>query len=224
MSYTIYHPAPGEIKGVLFDMDGVILDSEKLYAKFWAEAAAAYGYPMTYEQSLGMRSLNRDAGQAYLSSLFGSEIHYPTIRAKRIELMNAYVAENGVEAKPGVFELLDYLDAHNIPFCLTTASPMDRIEDHLGRLRLLERFRHICTAYMVPHGKPEPDIYLLGAKTLNLPPENCLALEDSYTGLLSAHRAGCKASIVPDLDQPDERILKIAYAKFDSLEDVIDIL
>ena len=224
MSYTIFRPDDAPIRGVLFDMDGVILDSEKLYAKFWAAACESFGFPMTYEQALGMRSLNRDAGQAYLSSLFGPDIRYPDVRSRRIELMDAYVAQHGVEAKPGVNELLDFLQQRNIPFALTTASPMDRIEAHLGSLGLLEKFRHICTAYQVPHGKPEPDIYLLGAKTIGLPPQNCLALEDSYTGILSAHRAGCKATIVPDLDQPGENILSIAYAKADSLLDVIDMI
>lgn len=224
MSYEILHPTSALIRGVLFDMDGVILDSEKLYARFWAEACASFGYPMTYQQALGMRSLNRDMGQAYLSSLFGPEIHYPSVRAKRIALMDAHVEVHGVEAKPGIFELLDFLHQRNIPCAVTTASPLDRIENHLGRLGLYEKFDHICTAYQVPHGKPAPDIYLLGAKTLGLPPENCLALEDSYTGILSAHRAGCMATIVPDLDQPGENILSIAYAKADSLNDVIPLI
>ena len=227
MAYEILHPKqgfPASIRGVLFDMDGVILDSEKLYAKFWAEGCEYYGYHMTYPQALGMRSLNAQAGQEYLSSLFGPEISYPLVRAKRIERMDAYVEENGIEAKPGIFQLLDYLAARHIPYAITTASPNDRIQNHLGRLGLYERFDHICTAHEVPHGKPAPDIYLLGAKTIGLPPESCLALEDSYTGILSAYRAGCLATIVPDLDQPGENILSIAYARADSLTDVIDLM
>ena len=227
MAYEILHPRegfPAGIRGVLFDMDGVILDSEKLYARFWAAGCESFGYSMTYQQALGMRSLNAQAGQAYLSSLFGPDISYPQVRAKRIELMDAYVEENGVEAKPGVFQLLDYLASRAIPYAITTASPLDRIANHLGRLGLYQRFPHICTAHAVAQGKPAPDIYLLGAKTIGLPPESCLALEDSYTGLLSAHRAGCLASIVPDLDQPGPEILDIAYAKLDSLTDVIDLM
>lgn len=227
MAYEILHPRegfPAGIRGVLFDMDGVILDSEKLYARFWAAACESFGYSMTYQQALGMRSLNAQAGQAYLSSLFGPDISYPQVRAKRIELMDAYVEENGVEAKPGILPLLDYLTSRRIPYAITTASPLDRIQNHLGRLGLYQRFPHICTAHAVAQGKPAPDIYLLGAKTIGLPPESCLALEDSYTGLLSAHRAGCLASIVPDLDQPSPEILDIAYAKLDSLTDVIDLL
>lgn len=227
MAYEILHPRegfPAGIQGVLFDMDGVILDSEKLYARFWAAGCESFGYSMTYQQALGMRSLNAQAGQAYLSSLFGPDISYPQVRAKRIELMDAYVEENGVEAKPGILPLLDYLTSRRIPYAITTASPLDRIQNHLGRLGLYQRFPHICTAHAVAQGKPAPDIYLLGAKTISLPPESCLALEDSYTGLLSAHRAGCLASIVPDLDQPSPEILDIAYAKLDSLTDVIDLM
>ena len=227
MAYEILHPRqgfPAGIRGVLFDMDGVILDSEKLYARFWAAGCQCCGYHMTYQQALGMRSLNAQAGQEYLSSLFGPEISYPLVRAKRIELMDAYVEENGIEAKPGIYELLDYLAQKKIPYAITTASPKDRIQNHLGRLGLYERFSHICTAHEVAHGKPAPDIYLLGAETIGVPPEFCLALEDSYTGLLSAYRAGCLASIVPDLDQPGEEIRSIAYAKLDSLADVIDLL
>lgn len=227
MAYEILHPKqgfPASIRGVLFDMDGVILDSEKLYAKFWAAGCEYYGYHMTYPQALGMRSLNAQAGQEYLSSLFGPDISYPLVRARRIELMDAYVEENGIEVKPGIFELLDYLAARHIPYAITTASPNDRIRNHLGRLGLYERFDHICTAHEVPQGKPAPDIYLLGAKTIGVPPECCLALEDSYTGILSAHRAGCLATIVPDLDQPGENILSIAYARADSLADVIDLM
>lgn len=224
MAFEILHPRSQTIGGVLFDMDGVILDSEKLYAKFWAAGCEHFGYHMSYAQALGMRSLNAQAGQRYLSSLFGPEISYPQVRAQRIALMDAYVQAHGVEAKPGVEALLDVLTARGIPYAITTASPPDRIADHLGRLGLYERFPHICTAHQVPQGKPAPDIYLLGAKTIGLPPEQCLALEDSYTGLLSAHRAGCLATIVPDLDEPDENILSIAYARADSLLDVIDML
>ena len=161
MAYEILHPKqgfPASIRGVLFDMDGVILDSEKLYAKFWAAGCECYGYHMTYPQALGMRSLNAQAGQEYLSSLFGPDISYPLVRARRIELMDAYVEENGIEAKPGIFELLDYLAARHIPYAITTASPNDRIRNHLGRLGLYERFDHICTAHEVPQGKPAPDI------------------------------------------------------------------
>ena len=227
MSIQYYNPQWGAkrpIRGILFDMDGLVLDSEALYTRFWREAANVMGYPMTVEQSLGMRSLGKKLGQPYLESLFGPSIDYTTLRLKRIELMDAYVAKHGIAVKPGIYELLDYMDAKCIPGAITSSSPMEFIEKHLSGANLLHRFRKLCSGHAIPNGKPAPDIYLLGAKELELKPEECLALEDSPTGILSAYRAGCLPVMIPDLDQPGEETQKLLYAKADSLTDIIDIL
>ena len=212
------------IRGLLFDMDGLVLDSEKLYTRFWREAAAALGYPMTVEQSLGMRSLGKKHGQPYLESLFGPGIDYTTLRNKRIELMDAYVEIHGISPKPGIFELLDYMEARGIAAAITSSSPMDAIRKHLTAVNLLHRFQKLCSGHDIPNTKPAPDIYLLGAKELGLDPAECLALEDSPTGILSAYRAGCLPVMIPDLDQPGEDTQKLLYAKADSLADVITLL
>ena len=213
-----------EIKGVLFDMDGVVLDTEALYARFWREAAAEQGYSMSYEQALGMRSLNNVAGQAQLESYFGPGVSRQKFREIRIRRMDAYTDVYGVEPKPGIFELLDYLDSMGIPKAITTSSPLERVEKYLQPLGLLHRFDRICSGHQVPRGKPEPDIYLYGAACLGLAPELCLALEDSYTGLVSASRAGCMAVMVPDLDQPDQRSRELLFGVADSLSDVIGMI
>lgn len=212
------------IKGVLFDMDGVVLDTEKLYARFWAEAAQALGYPMTYEQALGMRSLNSQAGQAKLESYFGPGVSRAAMRDKRVELMDAFVAEHGVAPKPGIVELLDFLQEKGISAAITTSSPKARVEQYLKPLGLLERFDKICTGYEVRHGKPEPDIYIYGAESLGLRPEECLAIEDSPAGIESAFRAGCMAVLVPDLDGSTEEMRKKLFAEADSLADIICLI
>lgn len=224
MAFEILNKNTPRIRGVLFDMDGLVLDSEVLYTRFWREAAAALGYTMTVEQSLGMRSLGKKLGQPYLESLFGPEIDYTTLRAKRIELMDVYVAQHGIPPKPGIHELLDYLADHGIAAAITSSSPMEYIERHLSAVHLAHRFQKLCSGHEVPNGKPAPDIYLHGAATLGLQPEECLALEDSPAGILSAFRAGCHPVIIPDLDQPSEETLSRCYAKADSLKDIIDIL
>ena len=227
MGNVIYHPQWGEnrpIRGVLFDMDGLVLDTEKLYTRFWMEAANDLGFPMTFQQALGMRSLNRDLGQEKLTSYFGPGVSYTTIRARRIELMDAFIAANGIEAKPGIRELLDWLKAQGIASAITSSSPMTNIRRHLSAHDLLHRFDRLCSGYDVPNGKPAPDIYLRGAASLGLRPEECLALEDSPTGILSAYRAGCLPVMIPDQDQPDAETIRILYAKADSLTDVIDLL
>ena len=224
---TYYNPQWGEsrpIRGILFDMDGLVLDSESLYTRFWREAAQALGYTMTVEQSLGMRSLGKKLGQPYLESLYGPGIDYTTLRNKRIELMEVYVDQHGIAPKVGIYELLDYMEENGIAAAITSSSPMESIERHLAAVNLLHRFQKFCSGHNIPNGKPAPDIYLLGAKELGLKPEECLALEDSPTGVLSAYRAGCLPVMIPDLDQPGEETQKILFAKADSLVHVIDIL
>ena len=225
MSIEIYKAGDTPvIRGVLFDMDGLVLDTEKLYSRFWMEACHFYGYPMTYEQSLEMRAANSRLGAENLHRFFGPDIDYVTIRNKRIELMDAFIAENGVEPKPGIFELLDALEARGIPAAITSSSPADRIRDHLESLGVYHRFAAICSGYDVPCGKPAPDIYLHGAASLGLPPEVCLALEDAPLGILSAFRAKCIPVMVPDQDQPDAQTQSMLYAKADTLSDIISLL
>lgn len=226
MGYTIYNQKAQSlpVRGVLFDMDGVVLDTEKLYARFWREAAAALGHDMSYEQALGMRSLSSTAGQAQLERYFGKGVSRAEFRAKRIELMDAYIDVHGVDLKPGIIELLEHLEEAGIPAAITTSSPLERVRRYLGPHGLLDRFARLCSGAEVAHGKPEPDIYLYGAACLGFKPEECLAIEDSPAGVLSAYRAGCKTVMVPDLDQPDAETEKLLFAKADSLLDVITLI
>ena len=222
-----YHPEWGAerpIFGVLFDMDGLVLDSERLYTRFWREAAQTLGYPMTVAQSLGMRSLVKALGQPYLESLFGPGVDYTIMREKRIELMDAYVAVHGIAPKPGIYALMDFLNENHIPAAITSSSPMEYIRRHLEKADLLHRFTALCSGHEVPNGKPAPDIYLLGAKSLGLDPRNCLALEDSPTGIRSAYAAECLPVMIPDLDQPDAETKHLLYAKADSLNDIITLI
>ena len=224
MALHIYKQNTPRIRGVLFDMDGLVLDTEKLYTRFWMEALQFYGFPMTLEQSLKLRAANTQLSTQILQGYFGPTVDYKLCRDKRVELMDAFIEEHGVEPKPGISQLLDALDARGIPAAITSSSPVDRIEKHLGSLNLLHRFQKICSGYDVPWGKPAPDIYLHGAASLGLPPEQCLALEDAPTGILSAYRAGCVTVMVPDMDQPDPETEKLLCAKADSLLDVIELL
>ena len=224
MALYRYNQNTPRIRGVLFDMDGLVLDTEKLYSRFWMEACHFYGFPMTYEQSLKMRAANSQVGAENLRGFFGPDIDYVTVRNKRIELMDGFIAEYGVEPKPGIFELMDFLEEQGIPAAICSSSPRNRIQEHLGSLGIYHRFAAICSGYDVPCGKPAPDIYLHGAASLGLAPEECLALEDAPLGIESAFRAGCFPVIIPDLDQPSEETLSRCYAKADSLKDIIDIL
>ena len=212
------------IKGVISDMDGVMLDSEKLYVRFWCEAAQSLGFPMKKEHALGIRSLARVFAVKKLQSWFGTEFDYDSVRNKRIELMDKYVAENGIEAKSGAKELLIWLKQNGYKTALATATPVDRASLYLKQVGLLEFFDVICSAREVKRGKPEPDIYLLAAKRLGLAPGECMALEDSQNGVRSAFAAGCKTVLVPDLDNPENELKGCLYAVADNLSAVKKLL
>ena len=201
------------VQGVLFDLDGVVIDTEKLYTRFWMEAAADLGHPMTLTQALQMRSLGSIESQEKLDSFFGSGVlAYDVLRNRRIELMEAFIAEHGIEEKKG------------IPCAITSSSSIPLIRRHLGDLGLLDGFTALCSGKDVPQGKPAPDIYLHGAATLGIAPEHCLAIEDSPAGIEAAWRAGCMDVIVPDQDQPDGEVLSRSFARADSLLDVMELL
>ena len=225
MAYEVYKTQWSRpVKAVLFDMDGLVLDTEKLYSRFWMEACHFYGFPMTYPQSLCMRALNAQLGEAKLKEFFGDTIDYPTVRSKRIELMERYVNECGVDLKPGIRELLQWMQEKGIPGAIASSSPVPRIRKHLAFHGLDGAFTALCSARDVAKGKPEPDIYLHAAATLGFQPEECLALEDSPTGIRSAASAGCLTVMIPDQDQPPEEIKALLYSKADSLKDIIDLL
>lgn len=227
MAYEIYKPEQGTrrpVRGVLFDMDGLVLDTEKLYSRFWMEACQFYGFPMTFEQALSLRAMNAKRATAILQHYFGQEIDYLTVRDKRIELMEIFVDEHGVDLKPGIVELLDYLDTSGIPAAITSASPIPRIRKYLAKHGLDVRFAALCSGRDVPNGKPEPDIYLHGATALGLEAEECLALEDAPAGIQSASCAGCLTVMIPDQDQPSEETKALLYAKADTLADIIPLL
>lgn len=210
-------------KGIISDMDGVILDTEKLYVRFWREAASFYGFPMTLEHALGIRSLSGKLAEEKLQGWFGKEFDYNAVRQKRIELMDEFVSQNGVEPKPGAKALLSYIKDNGYALALATATPVDRAGRYLKSVELYSFFDQIVSAREVKRGKPAPDIYLCAAKRLGLDPKECIALEDSQNGIRSAFAAGCKTIMVPDLDRPTEEIMPLLFGVANGLEDVINI-
>ncbi|MBQ1839041.1 MAG: HAD family phosphatase [Ruminococcus sp.] len=212
------------IKAVISDMDGVILDSEKLYVRFWCEAAQSFGFPMQREHALGIRSMARPFAIAKLQGWFGASFDYDRVRDRRVALMDEYVSAHGIEAKPGAKELLEWLKANGYPVALATATPVARATEYLAQVGLLPYFDAICSARQVAHGKPEPDIYLYAAERLGVAPEACLALEDSPNGVRAASSAGCKTVLIPDLDDPSPSLKDLLYATATNLTDISHLL
>ena len=213
-----------EIKGAIFDMDGLMLDTERLLMKFWIAAAREYGFDMKEENVLGIRSLAAKFAAPKLQSELGKDFDYYKVKKKRIELMNAYVREHGVDKKPGLDKLLDHLKINGFKIAVATATDMERTKMYLTSVGVWDYFDAVVCGPMVENGKPEPDIYLKASECLGLKPQECIALEDSPNGIKSAHSAGCYPIMIPDLSQPDAETSALLYRKFDRLDEVIDIL
>lgn len=213
-----------KIKGLISDMDGVILDSEKLYVRFWCEAGRFYGFPMEKKHALSIRSMARPLASEKLKGIFGDSFDYDAVRRKRVELMDKYVEQNGIEAKPGAKELLVYLKKNGYKVALATATAPERAEKYLKAHDLYKYFDVTVSASMVNIGKPAPDIYLKAAEMLSLSPQSCVALEDSPNGIKSASSAGCVTVMVPDLDKPSDDILPLLHDVANGLCDVKRIL
>ena len=216
--------AEREIQGVIFDMDGLLVDTEKLYNRFWREAAHDFGYEMTYADALSIRSLTPAYAAELLKKRFDSAFPYDAIKEHRRVIMQEYIDREGVEPKKGAAQLLEYLKDHDYRTALATASPLRRAKRYLDSIGIWEYFDVKVGGEEVHLGKPEPEIYLTAARKLGLNPEQCIALEDSPNGIMSASGAGCRPVMVPDLDEPDAQTGKLLYACVPSLEEVITLL
>ena len=210
------------LKGAIFDMDGLMIDTEKLYLKFWIQSAKDFGYDMKPEHVYAIRSMARKYSIPTLKGFLGEDCPTEEIRAHRTELMAEYINEHGLEVKKGLFELLYYLKGREIKMAVATATPRSRTTEYLEKIGAAKFFSTVICGDMVETGKPAPDIYLTAARELGLPPEECAAFEDSPNGIKAAHAAGCHAIMIPDMTQPDDEIKPLLSAVYENLGLAVD--
>lgn len=209
------------IKGAVFDMDGLMIDTEKLYLLYWKKAAADFGYDMKDEHVYAIRSLARKYSIPMLKSFFGEDFPTEEVRARRTEMINAHIEKNGIDLKKGLFELLNWLKDHGVKLAVATATPRERATLYLRKINALDLFDTVVCGDMIANGKPDPDIYLTAARELDLPPEQCAAFEDSPNGIKAAHAAGCHAIMIPDMTPPDDEITPLLSAVYPDLAQAI---
>ena len=203
-----------EFKGIVFDMDGVILDSEKIYRKYEYVAAEKYGLPMDNIEEF----CNRIAGgtkhtnKIVFQEFFNTDIDYMEYRDVVSAGVEAYATEYGYEVKPGIKELFDFLKERKIKIALATSTDKDRATRFLEPHGLLPYFDAMVFGDIIPpgRGKPNPDIYLAACKQLGTEPAETIGVEDSRNGVLSSSRGGLFTVMVVDLIPPDDAVREYA--------------
>ena len=211
-------------KGAIFDMDGVLVDSEKLYLRFWQEACEAYGFSLSYEQALSLRSNSPEAAKPKFLKWFGEGADYFAIRELRRKLMAEYIDRNGVALKQDVEQVLRVLREKRIKLAVATASPMKRARHYLEPHGIFSLFDAVISGNDLIRSKPAPDIYIAAAKELGLSPHECIAVEDSPAGIISAKTAGCFTVMVPDLSPPDEYIMPSIDYLAVTISDILSLI
>ena len=187
-------------------------------------AAKDYGYDMKREHALQIRSMAAEFAIPKLEEIFGKGFPYHDIKKHRIELMEEYVNKNGVDKKKGADIVPQILRANGLKVAIATSSDSYRTNKYLSMAGIKFDFDVIVCGPEITHSKPAPDIYLTAARKLGVKPSECIALEDSPNGIMSAYNAGCLPIMIPDLDEPDENTKKNIHAKLDSLNELIEFL
>ncbi len=216
---------PGKnYQAVLFDMDGLLLDTEPLWRHAWQCAALEFGFTISDPLYLQIVGLNPGDTDAVLVEALGGQFPIKAARKRRNELWTQRVQREGIALKPGVHTMLARLQGLSIPWAIATSSDNWAADRCLRAAGIEQHFPLRATSDQVRCGKPEPDLYLKAAQLLGMDPTRCLALEDSDVGARAALRAGADTLIVPDLKPPSAGIRGAAVQVLDSLDQAADWL
>ena len=204
------------IQGVVFDMDGLMFDTERIGYEGWKYAGKKLGIHMKDELIASFRGTGEKEKRRHFKEAFGSEELYDEAKE--------WIDKNGLPVKKGLVELLEYLKKENIPAALATSTNRKKALGYLDMANVTEYFSASVCGDEVKAAKPAGDIFIAAADALGVPTEKCLVLEDSPNGLKAAKNAGCKAIVIPDLSQAPKKEEGLWDAKVSNLKEVIEII
>jgi HAD superfamily hydrolase (TIGR01509 family) len=199
------------IQAIIFDMDGLMLDTERLAQAAWQRAGAELGYDLPDEIYLLAVGRTAQATEEIFRGHFGADSPFAEIYARKQQYYHDAIEQGLVPLKAGLLELLDLIDELGLPKAVATSTARPLAEQKLRATGLLNRFPFIVCGNEVPNGKPAPDIFLAAAAKLEIAPAHCLVLEDSPAGIRAAHAAGMRAVHIPDLVPSSAEIAALAF-------------
>lgn len=213
-----------DMKAVVFDMDGVLFDTEYLCMEGWRRVAAKWDMQGIEEVSRRAIGLNATDTEALVLSVYGKDFPYGDFREEISRWYQSCIAKRGLPRKPGVEKLLGYLKRSGYLIGLASSTRYASVVRHLKQAEIIDDFQVLVTGDMIEHSKPLPDIYLLACKKLGVEPGKSYAIEDSPNGIRSAHAAGMKAIMVPDLIEPDQEMRELSHIICKDLLEVLAYL
>lgn len=214
-----------DIKAVLFDMDGLMVDTESLATEAFIHSAKKQGYDMTKEETLLVLGFTTKSIYEFWENYFkNSDVSGKQLVDDHYKYIENILFTIGPRKMPYIEELLKYLKESNYKVAVASSSNMDHIINNMEKTGLKKYIDEFASGAEVENGKPAPDVFLLAAERLGVKPEECLVLEDSKAGVIAGSSAGAKVIMVPDMFKPDEVCKEKAYRIVNNLGEVISIL
>lgn len=196
------------LKGAIFDHDGLMFDTEKIWQKNWNEIAMEMGITLPEEFKHDISGTNGDLMRSVICRYY----HVEDGHAIQEECVRRVQKDESIhiDAKPGLSDILNMFQKHGVKMAVASSSPKDMLLRNLKNAGIDTYFDAVVSGTEVKRGKPYPDIFLEAAEDLCLDPRECYVFEDAYNGVRAGHAAGCETIMVPDLVQPDDEIRSIA--------------
>lgn len=213
-----------ELDAIVFDMDGVIFDTETIALRSWQDTADAHNLGDITETAMKCVGRSTVDTLKIFEEAYGDRISIKQMHIECINRFNEIMQTEGLPVKLGARELLEHLKANGIKVALASSTTYDRVVMELKDADLFKYFRVIVGGDMIEHSKPEPEIYLLACEKLGADPKKSAAVEDSRNGIISASRAGMMPFLVPDIIEPDEEMKQLAHKQFKDLLEVKEYL
>lgn len=212
------------IKAVIFDMDGVLFDTERVYLESWIKVFKEYGYTMTKEMYIPLMGTGRKNVKEVFKKTFGDNIPIEEMYVKKDELLFKAIDNNEVPLKLGAIDILCYLKEEGYKIALATSAKRDRVTKQIQANNMNNMFNAIVCGDDVVNSKPDPEIFLKAAKKLDVNPENCVVIEDSLAGIKGANKGGMKGFHVEDLKKADDEIKTLSTKTFKNLVEIKEYL